>query len=231
MSIVEGPRGGRCLYVAPARPRQVEAQAAVAHLLAQQGVQPAVLQRDRGACFVGAEAASVALPSRLTLWLWSLGIAHRLIPPHRPQHNGAVERLHGALARSWQGEPDGLAALQAVWNVGKQPACPATRPYRGRADSQLERVWAGLARVTVTRHVSRQGTVSLWDRPVKVGRTWADRTVVLAFDAARQLLVVHDERGTLLRERPLAWLNLDWLWKGLPVTAHLAHTDDTSIAR
>lgn len=231
MSLSEGPRGGRCLYVAAARPRQVAAQAAVAHVLAQQGVQPAVVQSDRGACFLGAQASTPALPSRLTLWLWSLGIVHRLIPPHRPQRNGAVERLHGALARSWQGEPDGLAALLAVWNVGKQPPQPATTPYAGRTGSQLERVWAGLAQVTVTRRVSRQGTLSIWDRPVRLGRRWADRPVVLSFDAARQLVLVHDERGTLLRERTLPWLTLDWLWANVPVTDQVAHPDDTSIRR
>ncbi len=126
MSIVEGPRAGRCLTVHRARPQRAQAQAALARTMAEQGVQPLVIQSDRGACFVGAEAASRALPGSLTLWLWSLGVAHRLLPPRRPQRNGAVERLHGAVERSWTGEDGGLEALRIVWNHGKQVATPAT---------------------------------------------------------------------------------------------------------
>lgn len=227
MSIVEGPRAGRCLTVAPARPQQVQAQAALARTLACEGVQPTVVQSDRGACFIGTETASAAIPSRLTLWLWSLGIEHRLLPPRRPQRNGAVERLHGALERSWQGEPGGLEALLPVWNQGKQVATPATTPYRGRAGSDLERVWSGLERVQVRRRVTRQGTISLWDRPVRMGRRWAEQTVTVTFDAPRRMLVVRDEHDTLLRDRDLPWLTLDWLWP--PVTDPVTHTGVTTI--
>ena len=129
--------------MAPARPQQALAQAALARTLASEGVQPAVVQSDRGACFIGTETGSAAVPSRVTLWLWSLGIEHRLLPPRRPQRNGAVERLHGALERSWQGEPGGLEALLPVWNQGKQGATTATTPYRGLDGSDLERFWTG----------------------------------------------------------------------------------------
>lgn len=231
MSIVEGPRDGRCLTVTRARPRQAQAQAALAQTLAREGVQPAVIQSDRGACFVGTATTSAAVPSRLTLWLWSLGINHRLLPPRRPQRNGAVERLHGALERSWQGEPDGIEAMLVVWNHGKQVASPATTPYRGRVDSDLARVWAGLERVQVTRRVTRQGTISLWDRPVRIGRMSAEQPVTLRFDAARRVLVARDEHDTLLRELDLPWLTLDWLWAAVPVTDHLTQTDVTTSER
>jgi hypothetical protein len=231
VSIVEGPRAGRCLTVAPARPRQAAAQAALARSLASEGVQPAVVQTDRGACFIGTETGSVAVPGRLTLWLWSLGIEHRLLPPRRPQRNGAVERLHGALERSWQGEPDGLAALLPVWNQGKQVATPATTPYRGRAGSDLTRVWTGLARVQVQRRVTRQGTISLWDRPVRVGRSWVEQTVTLTFDAVHQRLGIRDAYDTLIREHDLLWLTCDWLWATVPVTDHVAHPGVTSSER
>ncbi len=85
-----------------------------------------------------------------------------------------------------------------------------------------------MAHVTVTRRVSRQGTTSLWDRPLRIGRRWADQPVVLTFDAARRRAIVRDERGTLLHELVLSWLTLDWLWADVPVTDHLAHTGVTS---
>lgn len=227
MRIVEGPRGGRCLAVAPAQPRRVQAQAAVARTLARLGRQPDVLQSDRGPCFVGAEAARAALPSRLTLGRWSLGIAPRLTSPRRPQRNGAVERLHGALEHRWTGEADGLEALGAVWHHGKQVATP----YRGRAGSTRDRVWAGWARVTLQRRVTCQGTISLGDRPVRIGRRAAKQAVTLTFDAPRRVLVVRDDHETLRRERELPGLTLDWLWADVSVADQVVHPGVPTIAR
>lgn len=184
-------------------------------LMTRLGRQPEALQTDRGPCFIGADGGpSIAVPGRLTLWLWGHGVEHRLIPPGKPQRNGAVERLNGALERSWQDEPDGVAALVAVWNWGKADTPPVGRTYAGRAGWRLERLWERLARVRVTRKVDRQGKLSLWDRPVRVGRRWRDRTVVVSFDAARRLAVFHDERGALLTERALPWLTAEWVWTG-----------------
>ena len=100
-------------------------QATLQALMTREGRQPAVLQTDRGPCFVGAEGgATKAVPGRLTLWLWGHGIEHRLLPPGTPHRNGAVERWNGAIEGSWAGEPGGLDELRAVWNWGK--ASPAT---------------------------------------------------------------------------------------------------------
>lgn len=187
----------------------------LAQLMARRGEQPAVLQTDRGPCFIGAEGGTkVAVPGRLTLWLWGAGIVHRLLPPGKPYRNGAVERFNGAIERSWQGEADGLSALQAVWNEGKESG-PAGAAYGGRAGFQLARVWAGLATVRVTRSVDRQGKLSLWDRPVRVGSAWADRVVVVTFDADRQLAVIRDKRGEAIAERALSWLTEAWIWAGI----------------
>jgi hypothetical protein len=229
VSVVEGPRGGRCLHVADCPPRRAAVQAQLARLLAALGRQPTAVQTDRGACFVGADAAA-ALPGRLTLWLWGLGIAHRLIPPGRPQRNGAVERFHGALAHSWAGEAGGREALVAVWNAEKAPA-RAAAAYAGRAGFADERVWAGLAGVRVERRVDRQGKLSLWDRPVRVGRAAADRPAVVTFDAAERRAVVRDERGARLAEVGLPWLTADWLWADVPVTDHASESGVTSIER
>jgi hypothetical protein len=237
LSILAGPRDGPCLLARPAAARQAEAHAGIADALTFHRCQPAVIQTDRGACFVGADTASAAVPGRLTLWLWGLGIRHRLTPPRRPTRNGAVERFHGAVEHSWQGEADGLAALVRVWNVDK--AAPDTgTPYRGRVGFSMDAVWDGLAGVTVTRRVDRQGKLSLWDRPVRIGREQAQRVVTLRFDAARRRLLVHDEWETVVRAVALPWLTEDWLWEPVAaptdawVTPHVSHSpSDTSTVR
>lgn len=226
--MVEGHRAGPCLAVTPGAARSTVAQQALAALLAAQG-QPAVVQTDRGSCFVGTEGgASKAAPGRLTLWLWGLGIEHRLTPVAKPQRNGVVERLNGALERSWRGETGGLEALLPVWNAGKPSTAERLTPYRGRAGFSLERVWARLEGVRVTRKVDRQGKFSLWDRPIRAGARCADRPVVVTFDAARRVLVLRDERDVWLAELALSWLTADWLWE--PVTAQACdHSDSPTL--
>ncbi|MGH2534540.1 MAG: hypothetical protein ACRDJW_19925 [Thermomicrobiales bacterium] len=213
MSVVAGPHGGLCLAVEPVAGERTAIVLATLHrLMRQRGEQPAVLQTDRGPCFVGAEGGERrALPGRLTLWLWGLGITHRVLPPGKPWRNGAVERFQGAVEHSWTGEPDGLAAPRAVWNHGKAGA-GTTLPYQGRAGFDLARVWAGLARGRVTRSVDAQGKRSVWDRPLRVGRRWALRPVVVTFDAPRRVAVVRDKQDTALVERALPWLTAAWLW-------------------
>lgn len=231
MSVVAGPHDGPCLGVVPVAGERTEAVLATLHqLMRQRGEQPAVLQTDRGACFVGAEGGERrALPGRLTLWLWGLGISHRVLPPAKPWRNGAVERLHGAVEHSWTGEPDGLTALLDVWNHGKPP--PAAAAYRDRAGFALDRVWAGLEQARVRRRVDPQGKLSVWDRPLRVGRRFARHTVVVTFDAARRVAVVRDRQDAILVERPLPWLTVDWLWAGIEVADEAVDHDGTSTFR
>jgi hypothetical protein len=201
--------------VLPGAPRSVVVQRHLAALFAQYG-QPRVLQTDRGACFVGAEGgAKQAAPSRLTLWLWGLGIEHRLTPVAKPQRNGVVERLNGAIQRTWQGEAGGLDDLRRVWNHGKASRADQWTPYRGRAGFHLEQVWARLEAVHVTRQVDPQGKCSLWDRPIRAERRLAGREVTITFDAARQVAVLRDRRAVWLTDVPLPWLTSDWLWEPL----------------
>jgi transposase InsO family protein len=227
--VVVGPHGGPCLATEATAGERTEVVLAALHrLMRQRGEQPAVVQTDRGACFVGAEGGERrALPGRLTLWLWGLGIAHRPLPPGKPWRNGAVERFQGAVEQSWAGEPDGLPDLQAVWNHGKTGAVTPL-PYQDRAGFAMERVWEGLARVRVERSVDPQGKLSVWDRPLRVGRRWAQRMVVVTFDATRRLAVVRDKQETVLIERPLPWLTSDWLWAGIDAADPAFQPDGTS---
>jgi hypothetical protein len=211
--VIQGPRQGPSLAaVVCAGERTAVARTELDRLMTARQEQPAVLQTDRGSCFVGAEGGNrTAVPGRLTLWLWGLGIQHQILPAAKPWRNGAVERFNGAIEHSWQGEADGLADLQLVWNWGKDVTQPVI-PYVGRAGFSLAKVWQGLATVRVRRSVDRQGKLSLWDRPVRVGARWADREVVVAFDAAQQVVVVHDKHGQLIGEKALPWLTDEWLW-------------------
>lgn len=205
------------------------AQAGLAHAFARLGQQPPVVQTDHGACFLGAEGgASTAVPSRLTLWLWGLDIAHHLIPVRHPQSNGAVERLHGGLKLGWAGETGGIDAFLDVWNVDKPPLADDHRPYLGRTGFNWEQVWMHLSQVRVQRRVDRQGKCSLWNHAVRVGRQQRDRLVTLTFDGPRHLVVVRDEREVLLAEVALPWFTEDWLWADIPLTDQAAHAADSS---
>jgi len=203
------------LQVRPAPAQTTAVIAELAQLCEQLGWQPNVIQTDRGPCFVGTDGgASRAVPGRVTLWLWGLGIEHRLIPVGKPQRNGVVERFHGAMERSWADEVDGLSALTDVWNHLRPEIRATLIAYRGHTDFRMERVWGHLERVQVERCVSRQGKLSLWDRDIHVGRVLADRQVVVTFDAARHHLVVRDKRLVLLAEVALPWLTCAWIWTG-----------------
>jgi transposase InsO family protein len=211
--------------VTPAPGERTEVATTRLHrLMRRRGEQPAVVQTDRGPCFVGAEGGERrALPGRLTLWLWGLGIAHRLPPPGKPWRNGAVERFQGAVAHSWAGEPMGLPALVGVWTHGK-PAAGTPRPFQDRDGFDSARVWQGLARARVARRVDPQGKPSIWDRPLYLGAAWAQRTVLVTFDAATRQAVIRDTRDRALLARTLPWLTPAWLWPGatadLPLDPH-----------
>lgn len=219
LTIVEGPRAGTVVSCQANVPRAAAVQAAFAAVFAEHG-QPAVLQTDRGPCFVGTEGgASKAVPGRFTLWLWGLDIDHQLTPPGKPQRNGAAERFNGAIEQSWADEPGGLDALCAVWNVGKTSRADEWTPYRGRTGFDLAAVWQRLAAVRITRQVDRQGKLSLWDRPVRVGKRYAGQAVQVTFDASTRQIVLYDERGFRLQEMALPWLTEAWLWADVPLAA------------
>lgn len=191
----------------------------LATVLARIG-QPTVVQTDRGSCFVGTDGGQTrAVPSRFTMWLWGLGIEHRLIPPGKPQRNGVVERFQGAMEHTWRAEPDGLQDLIAVWNQGKPTTQERLTPYRGRRGFCLDRIWSQLERMRVVRRVDRDGKLSLWDRRVRVGSPLRNRTVTLTVNAARRVLVVSDERDVWQTEISLPFLTEDWLWEAVPPEA------------
>jgi hypothetical protein len=204
-------------------------QAELAQVFATEGVIPQQIQTDRHPCFLGAEEETrAALPGRLTLWLAGLGIGHRLIPVRRPQRNGAVERFHGGLDQSWRGEEAGLAALIAVWNATRPALSAGHRRYRGRAGFAMTRVWALLGQTQVTRQVSAQGKLSLWDRNLYVATAVAGQTVTGRFAPATRQAVVSDAHEHVVRTIALPWLTAAWLWTPSPQTTDPSHQPDRS---
>lgn len=189
LTVMAGHVQAQCLTCVPTPVQMDAVQATLAAVMGSLGLQPEQIQTDHGPCFLGAEERRrLAVPGRLTLWLASLGVAHRFIPVRRPQRNGAVERFHGAVETSWRGEAGGLEALQVVWNVEKPDLDAAHQPYQGWAGTRLERVWALLATVQVQRRVDAQGKCGLFGRPLRVGMAAAGQEVTIRFDAARRLV-------------------------------------------
>jgi hypothetical protein len=181
---------------------------------------PDAIQTDHASIFVDADPSP--FPTVVTLWWVGLGIEHRLIPRHTPKRNGSVERSHRTLnERSLVGQHfSGAADLQhqvdADWRE-LNAECPSRargchgqppllahpellvprRMYRPEWELSLfalQRVHAYLAAQTWTRTVSQNGQVSLGGRHYGLGRAWAEQTVSVSFDAAREQFVFKQVR-------------------------------------
>jgi hypothetical protein len=163
------------------------------------------------------------LPTELALWLIGLGVEPHW---HRPKHceeNGVVERDHGVLARWCEPAtcPDGatLARRLAQAATLQRDAYPVTRtgasrstaypslaaggrPYEPAQEARIwdvRRVWQWLGRRSWRRLVDKVGRISLYNRPLGVGRAWAGQSVVVTFDPRHRQWVIHDAHGTELR--------------------------------
>jgi hypothetical protein len=206
-------------------------QAAVRRLFAARG-RPRRLRVDNGPPW-GRTGGD--LPTALELWLWGLGVDVVHNRPRRCTENGRVERCHGVLNR-WA-EPHACASaeeLQAALAAAsalqrerfpalaggrsRAAAYPALaaggRPYDPAREGELfdeRRVWARLAKRTWRRRVDKVGRISVYNRPLGVGRDWAGQAVVVGFDAEAVAWTVRDARGALLRTHPAPELSRDRL--------------------
>ena len=165
------------------------------------------------------------LPTALELWLWGLGVAVVHNRPRRCTENGRVERGHGVLGR-WAEParcPDAAALQTALAAAGaiqrerfpalggrsRAAAFPGLaaggRPYDPDREGDLfdeGRVWARLAARTWRRRVDKVGRISVYNRPLRVGRAWAGQEVALGFDAAAVAWTIRDPQGAVLRTHP-----------------------------
>lgn len=164
------------------------------------------------------------LPTDRVCWLAGLGVTVTANPPRRPEDNGVVERFQG-VGQAW-GEPwlrrsadelqrrmDELdrwqrALYPAVAGMPRMPAYPGLK-HSGRSYDRagegrawdLRAAWELVAAHLVPRDVSRQGKVSLYNRPYGVGLRWAGRRVRVGFDAEAGAWTFQDEHGHEIRRQ------------------------------
>jgi hypothetical protein len=169
------------------------------------------------------------LPPALALWLVGLGIDVQWSRPRVPQDNGVVERSMRT-AKAWadpgscrdrhevQRRLDEMDRIQreeypALGGKTRLEVWPEL-PHSGRAYSRkweegnwsLHRALGRLGCFAVQRRVSRQGKISLYDRPYHVGVSQADQEVLVQFSPERLEWIVSDRRDCQIRAIPASTL-------------------------
>lgn len=205
------------------------------------GTLPDALQTDNEVCLGG--QPSDPAPSRLTLWLRGLGVAHRFIRPHRPTDQAQIERTHRTLD-TFTGMLNGLAdlaTLQArldveveVYNTlfpsrasncdGRPPlkAHPellqARRPYKPEQERTLfneQRVYEYLETIPLERKVSQVGQIQVGRRLLGVGRRYAGQFVRVECVSISRQWVVYTRDGQEVAHHAMQGLDAAAL-TGLP---------------
>jgi len=163
------------------------------------------------------------LPSALALWLIGLGIDMAWNDPRRPQQNGTVERAQGtgkrwaephrchslAELQSRLDQDDGLqreryplADGQSRWQLFPALA-HSGRPYQEADEARtwdLQRVRDHLAGYAVSRQVSREGKVSVYNRNLYVGVIHGGKQVSIQYDPEQGQWLISDSAGQQLRK-------------------------------
>ena len=163
------------------------------------------------------------LPTDLDLWLAGLGVPVRFNPPRRPQDNGVVERSQGT-GKRWGDPPTAkdAVALQAVMDQmdrrqreqypygerrSRLDCYPALKHSGAHYDEAWEkRHWSEaraydlLASRVAVRQVSRQGTVSVYNRNYYVGKAHAQQEVFVRFDPQQRCWLFSDRDNHLLNQ-------------------------------
>jgi hypothetical protein len=187
---------------------------------------PGCLRVDNGIPW----AVPGGLPSALGLWAAGLAVAVHWNDPHRPQQNGVVERSQGT-SRRWA-EPEDCADFEelrrrleredwmqrqeypAIGGRSRWEAYPALL-HSGRGYCRGWEEWEWdlrealrlLAGYRVRRRVSARGQVSLYHRPIEVGREHGGALVWVQMDGEAGEWVIHDAGGRELRRRPAPQLS------------------------
>jgi hypothetical protein len=165
------------------------------------------------------------LPAPLALWLVGLGIDVQWSRPCVPQDNGVVERSMRT-AKAWanpgtcrdrhevQRRLDEMDKIQreeypalagktrmSVWPELRHSGRAYGRKWEG-GNWDLQAALARLSCFVVSRRVSKQGRVSLYDRPYTVGVSLADQEVLVQFSPQRVEWIVSDRRDCQVRAIP-----------------------------
>ncbi len=186
---------------------------------ARWGLLPAEVQTDGETVLVAHGPAP--FPSKFTLWLTGLGIAHLVTHPGCPTDNAEVERCHRTICDyAVTGQEQATVAQlqaaldQAVYELafelpsraagcGRQPpivAHPellqASRPFCPEHELALfdqQRVDRYLAACAWERKVGQTGQIELGGRHeyYSVGRAWAGQQVLVRFDSTDRHFVFY----------------------------------------
>ena len=201
--------------------------APLVHLLAQIGL-PERVRFDRDARFMGSTSMRDFPTPFLRFW-YALGVQPVVNPPHRPDLNAFVERLHGTLEREYrqvvlpgslEATRESLPLFQTHYNTqrphqgvscGNRPPAVAypQLPQRPRLPAQVDdpdRWVEAYDGRCFARRVQRDGGVLLDDRAYYIGQRYAGGEVVAQLEAATRQVRFLDAHAQLLATKPLRGL-------------------------
>lgn len=195
-------------------------------LLQQIGL-PERVRFDRDPRFLGS-ASMRDFPTPFLRFWYALGVQPVVNPPHRPDLNAFVERLHGTLEReyrqiilpsSFEMTRETLPLFQHHYNTerphqglscGNRPPAVAhpQLPLRPPVPTQVDpdRWVEAYHERCFARRVKTNGSVLLDDQPYYVGRQYAGQEVVAQLDASTRQLRFLSEGRVLLKVQPLRGL-------------------------
>lgn len=179
-----------------------------------------------------------AFPSRFTLWLAGLGIAHLVIRRGRPTDNAEVERCHRTITdyAVVGNERADVARLQQLldqavdelaFELGSRAeGCRGLPPVQAHPELlqprrpfepaheqmafDLQRVDAYLANRTWERKVGKNGQIDIGGNRYSVGRAYARQQVLVQFDPTDRHFVFYDadDPEKEIRRRPALGLEV-----------------------
>jgi len=167
-------------------------------------------------------------PSRLHLWLLTLGVEVKFIPPGQPTAHGFIERTHEVVDQQALADQqfDTPTAVQPTLeqrlvflntrypcrSLEGQPPLTAYpeanhsgREYRPEWEAELldlARVYQYLAQGRWFRQVSAKGQFSLGADRYGLGHTWSNQTVEITFDPVTQEFVCKSADGQTTQRVP-----------------------------
>jgi transposase InsO family protein len=165
------------------------------------------------------------LPPDLALWILGLGVEMHWNRPRQPQENGVIERSQGT-AKRWA-EPFACVSVRQLQkaldrmdriqrevypvdaNLSRLEVWPqlahSGRTYTRQWEKRhwdLRRVVAHLSGYAVTRRISKNGRVTLYNRTHYVGCIHREQTVYVMLDPDEIQWVITDAEGRQLCRLP-----------------------------
>lgn len=197
---------------------------------------PQAIQVDHGSVFIDNKSKS-PFPTRLHLWLLSLGINLQFGRTGQPRDQAMTERSHqlwdaqclqGQAYQDWQHLYHSLQTRRDFLNQhlgcrslanqaplqAKPDAQHSGRSYRPEWEQDLldlTPVWHYLQQGLWYRKVAQAGTITLAQQVYYVGHTYAKQQVEITFDLASKCLLIHDSKGHWIRDCPIQGITIPTL--------------------